>query len=73
MRVIENHCCDCKSPSYPCLGSACPLRHEVVYYCDECGEQLYMDEIYEVDNKHLCLDCLKVKFKIDGNFDDTER
>jgi hypothetical protein len=33
---IENHCCDCAVPGYPCLGEACSRRHVRVFYCDKC-------------------------------------
>jgi hypothetical protein len=55
---IENHCCDCATPNYPCRGSACPLRRVEVHYCDGCGEQLDEDEIYEDDDGfELCELC----------------
>ena len=61
MVKIENHCCDCAAPGYPCLGSACPNRNVEVYYCDECGEELD-DDIYDVDGEELCEECLKERF-----------
>lgn len=57
---IENHCCDCAVPGYPCRGSSCPNRHVEVHYCDECGCEL--DDIYDVDDKELCDDCLRDRF-----------
>ena len=60
---IENHCCDCEVPGYPCRGNACPNRHVEVHYCDQCGEEI--DEIYEVDGEELCEECLKEKFRKD--------
>ena len=60
MLKIEDHCCDCATPSYPCLGNACPRRRVKVHYCDKCGEQI--DEVYEVDGEELCEDCLKEMF-----------
>lgn len=62
---IENHCCDCAVPGYPCRGSACPRRRVEVHYCDnpECGCELPDDEIYEVDGEELCEDCLKEMFR----------
>jgi hypothetical protein len=53
--VIEDHCCDCASPGYPCLGIICRLRHVPVHYCDECGKKLR--EIYGTDGEELCLKC----------------
>ena len=58
---IENRCCDCATPGYPCRGSACPLVDIEVYYCDKCGEEL--DEIYDVDGEELCEYCLKEMFR----------
>lgn len=63
MRKIENRCCDCATPGYPCLGSACPLVRVEVYYCDKCGDEL--DEVYEVDGDDLCEECLKERFRKD--------
>lgn len=59
----ENHCCDCAPPGYPCLGASCPNRNVPVHYCDNCGEEL--DEIYDVDDKELCEECLKEMFRRD--------
>ena len=59
---IENHCCGCDTPSYPCLGARCPRRNTEVYYCDVCGEEIIGD-IYEVDDEDLCEFCLTKKFK----------
>lgn len=60
MVVIEDHCCDCAVPVYPCRGSSCPNRNVEVHYCDKCGCEL--EDIYEVDGEELCEDCLKEKF-----------
>ena len=61
MVKIENQCCDCATPGYPCRGSACPLRHVEVYYCDKCGEEL--EDIYDVDGEELCEYCVLEMFK----------
>lgn len=60
---IENRCCDCAVPGYPCQGDSCPLRRVPVHYCDnpKCNNEL--DEIYEVDGEELCEDCLKDRFR----------
>ena len=53
---IENHCCGCAVPAYPCLGSRCPNRRVEVHYCDRCGTEL--DEDYEGDEElELCESC----------------
>ena len=63
MTRYEDHCCGCAAPGYPCLGASCPNRNVPVHYCDNCGEEL--DEIYDVDDKELCEECLKEMFRRD--------
>lgn len=58
---IENHCCDCAVPGYPCRGSSCPNRRVEVHYCDICDTEL--DDIYDVDGREVCEECLKLMFK----------
>ena len=62
MVKIENHCCDCAVPGYPCRGDLCPLRKARVHYCDKCGAEID-DDIYDVDGQEHCEDCLKEMFK----------
>ena len=63
MKRIENECCDCATPAYPCLGNYCPLTHVSHYYCDKCGDEIDLDELYKVDNEDICECCLKNMFK----------
>jgi hypothetical protein len=65
MTRVENHCCDCAVPSYPCRGSACPLTRVKVSYCDKCDPKCHnpLDEVYEVDGEELCEECLKDLFR----------
>ena len=58
---IENHCCDCAVPGYPCVGDSCPHRNVEVHYCDMCEEEL--DVIYDVEGDELCEECLKERFR----------
>ena len=62
MVKIENQCCGCAAPGYPCRGSSCPNRHVEVYYCDECGEELG-DEVYDDGEQELCESCLLRKYR----------
>ena len=64
MKKIENHCCSCAVPGYPCQGSACPLTRVEVYYCDKCGEEIE-DDIYDVEGEELCERCLLDMFRRD--------
>ena len=61
MMKIENHCCDCATGNYPCLGNMCSLRRVEVHYCDGCNDEI--DEIYDVDGEELCEECLKEMFR----------
>lgn len=62
MKVVENHCVDCSTPSYPCRGILCPLWAVEVHYCDECDYEI-TDTIYDVDGDELCEECLKDRFR----------
>ena len=57
MLKIEDRCCGCAAPGYPCLGNACPNRNVRVYYCDRCGKKI-TGEVYEDDGEDLCEACL---------------
>ena len=63
MVKYENRCCGCATENYPCLGERCDLFNVEVHYCDnpKCREEL--DEIYEVDDKEFCEECLKEMFR----------
>ena len=65
MRVVENHCCSCAAPGYPCRGQACPMRAVPVFYWDECDPECTwpLEELYEADGAHLCIECLKEKYR----------
>lgn len=55
---IENHCCDCAVPGYPCRGSSCPNRHVEVHYCDKCDDVIEGDvNISEINGDELCDAC----------------
>lgn len=55
MRKVENECCGCAVPAYPCLGSSCPKRNVIHLYCDDCGEET---QLYDYDGDELCKDCI---------------
>lgn len=61
---IENQCCDCAVPGYPCMGSSCPRRHVRIYECDDCGAELEQGELYEYDGEELCIDCIKERLSV---------
>ena len=55
MKKIENDCCGCAVPAYPCRGDSCPLRHVEHFYCDQCGDET---TLYSTDDGELCADCI---------------
>lgn len=71
MIKIENRCCDCATPAYPCLGRNCPRRYYEAIYCDDCGEEIESGNEIEVDGKHYCPDCFEKLFGEDGEENDA--
>lgn len=65
MKRYENRCCNCATPAYPCLGENCPERNVLVYYCDidKCKAEIEEGDLFEVNGKDLCGECLRKKFK----------
>lgn len=59
MKYYVDECCGCSTPSYPCLGSACPNRNVPYWQCDACkADELNEDDMY---NDDICNECA-VKF-----------
>ena len=56
--IITNDCCDCATPGYPCLGSACNLRHSPHYFCDECDDEVESGELFWYEGRQLCGNCV---------------
>lgn len=61
---IENQCCDCAVPGYPCIGFSCPRRHVRIYECDECKDEVDQGELFEFDGEELCIDCIKDRLDV---------
>lgn len=60
MKKIENDCVGCP-PEMGCLGSSCPKRNIVRYYCDYCGNE---DKLYHYDDDEVCEECLLKNFEV---------
>lgn len=56
MIIIENHCVGCTELGLHCIPS-CENREVEVHYCDRCGEEMALDDIFEVDGEEICYDC----------------
>ena len=61
MRQVEDECVGCTAMGLHCIGSSCPNRNVVRYYCDECGEE---DTLYDFDNQELCIECIKKRLDV---------
>lgn len=60
---VENECCNCAVPSYPCLGNSCQNRNVPYVYCDLCGKEMNdNEEQYDLSvDYHICDKCLEDK------------
>lgn len=52
MRRIEDDCVCCE---IPCCN--CGLKHVEHIYCDNCGEELTEDELYQLYDSDFCEEC----------------
>lgn len=53
MKTTSDECVDC---GLSCMGSRCPNKNVVRYYCDECGEE---EILYKYDDRELCIKCIE--------------
>lgn len=67
MKKMENECVGCVGLGLLCLGSSCPNRNVIRFYCDECGEE---GKLYHCDGMEICEECLLKKFDIVEGSDD---
>ena len=61
MKKIKSECVGCTDIGLHCLGSACPNREVVHFYCDRCKEE---DTLYDYYGEELCQECLLKEFDI---------
>lgn len=65
MKSIENECVGCRELGMYCLGSSCPNRKVVRFYCDKCESEA---TLYHYNDEELCQDCLLEQFEVvDGS------
>lgn len=57
MIKIENECCNCAVPGYPCRGDLCPLQRVVRIYCDKCRAEITGEKFYRYNEHEYCSDC----------------
>lgn len=56
MITYENNCVGCPD-GIPCIGKICPLVHQEVVICDQCGNHIN-SKYYKFTNKEYCEDCI---------------
>ena len=47
-----------------CTGCMSCQEAEEVFICEDCGEEIDYDDVYEVDGDKLCRDCLLDRFRV---------
>lgn len=62
MRTVEDECVGCPK-EMGCLGSSCPNRNVIRYYCDYCEEEYFPEELYKYNGDEICRDCLCEQFE----------
>lgn len=61
MKKTENECVGCTDVGLYCIGSSCPNKNVVRYYCDYCGRE---EKLYHYDNDEICEGCLLKQFDV---------
>lgn len=56
MKVYENDCLCCDYCTY------CGADKTPHYYCDECKDEFYKNELYIFHGKEICVNCLLENF-----------
>jgi hypothetical protein len=60
MIVVENECVGCPA-EIGCIGASCKYLNVERYYCDSCGDE---GVLYELYGDELCIDCVAKKLPI---------
>lgn len=64
MKKIENECCGCSVPAYPCMGDSCPNRHVLHYFCDKCKQEFEPEALFvNEDDEELCIECFLLNYE----------
>lgn len=63
MRTVTDECVGCTSMGLPCMGSICPNRNVVRYYCDRCGDEFDSNQLYQHEGEEVCAECILKDFE----------
>lgn len=58
MIQFEDECVGCPQG---CIS--CGRKHVPHFYCDNCGEEIDLDDLYKDDDEMLCRDCILSRFQ----------
>lgn len=58
MITHQNDCSGCAVPGYPCWGVLCEYANRPQYICDCCKEEVEPGELYWLDDRQLCGQCV---------------
>ena len=61
MKKVINECVGCTSLGLYCLGSTCPNRNVIRFYCDKCERE---STLYDYYGEEICQECLLKEFNI---------
>lgn len=59
--TFEDECVGCPK-GMGCLGSSCPYKNVPHWTCDECDAEVDEGELWDVNGKQICEECLKEMF-----------
>lgn len=63
MREVTDECVGCTSMGLHCIGSSCPNRNVVHYYCDRCGDEFDSNQLYQYEGEEVCGNCILEDFE----------
>lgn len=59
---VSDECVGCPTEK-GCVGDSCPNRNVNHYFCDDCGDEHWADELYHYEDEMLCVHCLLKRFE----------
>lgn len=60
---LEDECVGCAGVGLNCLGTRCRHRDVPHFFCDDCGDEISSDKLYDVGGNMLCGYCALKRIK----------